>query len=444
MRLSLSARDRRLFVESILAKKLGISLNSFVESAIDDLVNSLGTDIDPEAPETIETLIDACCVGETMFMRHAEHFSALKHWVSSRLSRPLSVWSAGCCTGEEAYSLAATLFPLSHDIEVLGTDVNLRFLRKARLARYTAWSLRSIDLTTCDYWLNTDQAGASVKRWLKKYVSFKRVNLLNVNEMTRYDAIFCRNVLMYFYPEVAQGVINSFAEHIKPGGVLFLGYYDPIPDENSLWRRVEYNNIVYYQLRERKKQSSRSPKTIELPKENRAPDKPVKRQPEQIKTSKSVSSQLSPKAVEESLPDPLKDEARLERYLADIYRYASSGKQEIALSIFEIAVDQFPFAAELYIIAALIFAELSQFSEAKVRARKACFLQPDSCYAQYVLGYCLAESGNVKQALNRFKQSQSYLEKIKAAEVVPLSQGLSISQLKRLLDDRLGDADESN
>lgn len=422
--------ERRGFIKSLLAEKLGISLGSFVESAVADLVETLSKEIDPDAPETIEALIDACCVGETMFMRHPEHFSTLIEQ-APRSKASLKVWSAGCCTGEEAYSLAVTLSKLTRDFKVIGTDVNLRFLKKARQARYSPWSLRSVDLKACDSWLDVDPSGVRVKNWLKQYVSFKRVNLLNIDEMGRFDVIFCRNVLMYFYPDLAQNVINSFASHLEPGGLLFLGYCDPTPEDGSLWQRFEHDNVIYYRRRGPPEMSLAPPK------------RPVQQSlpPEPKRLSKPV------RAAKVSKPQEMKEDlekAQLERFLADIYRYANAGKLDVALSLFEIAVAQCPLASELYVIAALIHGEQSEFQKAKVLARKACFLSPESSYARYVLGYCLLEAGKRAEATQQFLLSQQYLGEIKAGEVVPLSQSLNVAQLQRLLDDCLGGAHGAN
>ncbi len=187
----------------------------------------------------LSRMTDAVCTNETRFFREPEqiaHFEreVLPRWLvqaaRTREPRRVRVWSAGCSTGEEAFSIAMCLLsklPADHfSIEVWGTDISGVALERARAARWPAHRMQEIpeayrrrffeeDPLTGEYGPSPD---------LRNVVRFQRLNLRDVYPPTgRFDLIFCRNVLIYFDAETRATVIRKLAERLGPKGLLVLG-----------------------------------------------------------------------------------------------------------------------------------------------------------------------------------------------------------------------------
>lgn len=235
-----AAEDRDPLVRSVagrLAKHVGLDPSSVSAEAVRGVLDRLlSTGLAPEGilggsttsgSEVHGSFVDAVCVGETYFFRHAEQLDAMKELVSARsLRRPLRVWSAGCSTGEEAYSVARCLLEVSPGgVEVLGTDVAPAHVRAARRGIYGAWSLRGAH-PRIGPWLEslgdryrvTDAARASVR--------FEVHNVLEPPPGHTFDVVLCRNVLVYFTAEAAARACAHLAAAVSPRGVLVLGPVD--------------------------------------------------------------------------------------------------------------------------------------------------------------------------------------------------------------------------
>ena len=187
-----------------------------------------------------ELLIQELTIGETYFFRYQEQFDAVRDQLLPELIKGvcaerqrLSVWSAGCATGEEIYSLAILLnsaFPQlqSWDVSLLGTDINRDFLRQAETAVYRKWALRnSSDVFLQQYFLRQDQEWHLLPAY-RKGVQFRAHNLIldDIAALTPvggFDLIFCRNVLIYFDQDTYRRLISAFYRALRPGGWLVLG-----------------------------------------------------------------------------------------------------------------------------------------------------------------------------------------------------------------------------
>ena len=205
--------------------------------------------LDDGDPRVEADLVVAVTVGETYFFRQREHFDLLAQLPSLR--RPqLTVWSAGCSSGEEAYSLAATLRSLTSleapQLTVWGTDVNAASLAVARSAQYGRWS-----------WRDTSSAAARphearvLDPLNRACVQFARHNLLETpifdgGEGPRFDLVFCRNVLVYFSPPAAARALAAILEALRPGGWLVLGNTD-LPGAPPGLRRIGPAALCVYE-----------------------------------------------------------------------------------------------------------------------------------------------------------------------------------------------------
>jgi len=200
-------------------------------------------------------------VHETFFFRHAEQFQALSEVaLPARLKAgegtcPLRILSAGCASGEEAYSLAATVarFPSiqNRTVCVYGLDINTQLLRKARRARYSEWSLRAVPQSRRGQHFRLEGKEYVLDPALKSLVCFEERNLLDEDPSfwrpDFFDVIFCRNVLIYLDPVPTRTVIDRFTRSLAPGGFLFLGPSETLRGISENFHLRHTHEAFYYQ-----------------------------------------------------------------------------------------------------------------------------------------------------------------------------------------------------
>jgi chemotaxis protein methyltransferase CheR len=178
---------------------------------------------------SVTALVENAVVGETYFFRHPEQFEALRRLLlePAPRDRPLSVWSAGCATGEEPYTLAMALLDAGRAgcaDRVLATDVSARALASAAAAVYGPWSLRRIDPDLRARHFEGRPPRETVVAAVRERVRFLRHNLVHDPAPEGdHDLVVCRNVLIYFRPPAAERVVARLLGAVRPGGYLLLG-----------------------------------------------------------------------------------------------------------------------------------------------------------------------------------------------------------------------------
>jgi chemotaxis protein methyltransferase CheR len=197
----------------------------------------------------LQEMINAVTTNKTSFFREPHHFKTLEQLVLVPARRrrregcapSLRIWSAGCSSGEEPYSIAMTVANSldrlqAWDVRILATDVNTRVLEKARAGIYGRESIADLPPQIVrKYFLSGTGRYADrvqVKPEIKSMVKFGRINLIEAPWPFRggFDAIFCRNVIIYFDRKVQQDVLERFARCLKPEGAFFAGH-----SENLFW-----------------------------------------------------------------------------------------------------------------------------------------------------------------------------------------------------------------
>ena len=216
------------------------------------------------APDELTALGRELTVGETYFFRNNEQFRALAEIVLPERLRHgkqpnvLRMLSAGCSSGEEAYSLAIvareTIQDPSCKIAIRAVDLNPAALEKAARGRYSTWALRETPIETRAKWFRADGRDVVLDESIRAMVSFERGNLAGDNPglwlPSGYDVIFCRNVLMYFEPEQMRAVIARIARSLAPGGYLFLGHAETLRGVSDQLHLRNSHQTFYHQLKE--------------------------------------------------------------------------------------------------------------------------------------------------------------------------------------------------
>jgi type IV pilus assembly protein PilK len=205
------------------------------------------------------TLLDRLTVQETRFFRHRPSFEVLEQYLALRLARaqpgeqPWALWSVGCSSGEEPYSLAISAAEVLRDSEmpdhfgVTGTDISMNALSKAREAEYAARKFEQMDIDLCERYFDAQDDGRlKVIPSLAARVCVARLNVLELAKapMAGMDVIFCQNLLIYFRRWRRREILNRLAERLAPGGLLVVGVgevvgwqhpdLEPVADERVL------------------------------------------------------------------------------------------------------------------------------------------------------------------------------------------------------------------
>lgn len=191
-------------------------------------------------------MVDALTTNKTSFFREHAHFDVLRDDVLPACSGPIRLWSAGCSSGEEAYSMAMVLLEslepaVASQARILATDISHRMLAVARAGRYPAETLADVPTPLRRrYWRPVDGGGRhEAGPALRQLVRFGRLNLMQPWPMRGpFDAIFCRNVMIYFGKSTQQQLIERFWELLRPGGYLFVGHSESLGGLSHAFRYV--------------------------------------------------------------------------------------------------------------------------------------------------------------------------------------------------------------
>jgi chemotaxis protein methyltransferase CheR len=224
-------------VAEILADAAGVSLGEGLDGALRGGLaaaaaalrvgqDELARRIVARDGEAIAALVEHSVVGETSFWRHPEQIAAVASIARER-GGPLSIWSAGCATGEEPYSLAIALLEAGRrgaGDRIVATDVSARALAAASAGAYRARALRNLPRPLAERWFEPREP-RRVRGELRELVAFERHNLVAdpAPAGAPFDVVLCRNVLIYFTPETAAAVLYRIVGALVPGGVLVLG-----------------------------------------------------------------------------------------------------------------------------------------------------------------------------------------------------------------------------
>ncbi len=229
-----------------------------------------------DAPrDEVRALAELVTVGETYFFRYADHFRAfsgvvLPDRLTVRTDRRIRVLSAGCSSGDEAYSIAIAIRERfaapPPDATIVGVDVNPSAIEMAQKGRYADWSLRSTPGDVRARYFRAEGRAVVLDPAIRAMVAFEERNLVEDDPRLlvdgAFDVVFCRNVLMYLRPEVARAIIGRVHRALSPGGYLFLGHAETLRGISEDFELCHSHRTFYYRRardeRSRSTPSSRS------------------------------------------------------------------------------------------------------------------------------------------------------------------------------------------
>jgi chemotaxis protein methyltransferase CheR len=248
--IDLQAGKEGLVISRLMRRVGALGASSFTEYV--DRVES-----DPTGQELM-TMLDALTTNKTSFFRESQHFDYLCSQILPDLRqspRPFTVWSAGCSTGQEAYSLAILLneeLPAANrrHIRILATDMSRRVVEVAAKGRYEYNELEGIPAELLPKYFSRAGSTGAVEinaPAVRGMLTFARLNLMNGWPMKGpFDLILCRNVMIYFDQQTQHKLIGRFASMLRPGGHLFVGHAETVSGGSS---ELEYVQPAVYMKR---------------------------------------------------------------------------------------------------------------------------------------------------------------------------------------------------
>lgn len=393
------------------------------------------------AKKDIEILSSHLTIGETYLFRDKKTFKALEEnilpeLISSRQDgeRHLRIWSAGCSTGEEPYSIAILLKKLIMDINdwnitILGTDINPNFIRRASEGVYTEWSFRNAPSWVKEgYFKKTRDGNYRIIPPVKKMVVFEYLNLAEdvypslVNNTNGIDIIFCHNVLMYFSHELSKKVVHGFYNSLLDKGWLSVGPTDFVKPLSSQWTTVNYDEAVIYRKDEKKTHNVNEFQPKKIP----SFDMPF------VEIEKSLHLfKRQGKKVEEQKREQQKVDLKMDTML--IRDYANQGRLNDAMKGCESAISSDKLNPHYHYLLGTILIEQGKIEDAVRSLKRTIYLDNNYILAYFILGNLMFRSGELKSSRKYFSNAIELLSDYKDEDVIPESEGITAGRLSEII-----------
>lgn len=431
-------------------EKFNLNTNEYIEK----IKNS------PNQSPFIEHLVLGVTVGETYFFRDKNQMNILKNKILPEIilnkrnknNLSLKIWSAGCSSGEEIYSIVMLLHEILPDmnkwtLHFLGTDINTFLLQKALARNYSEWSMRSIDEYFKNKYFKYDDKRYILNKKLSDNVTFSYLNLNEnsypsiFNGTNAQDLIMCRNVLIYFDPDHINRIFNRLSSCLVPGGYLLLGASDPIKFENtnliyhhqygSLFSRVEVGDRSKIEIKSHEKKYQPE-KIIEL----------VKHEVNKINDKPKLDCQYIKKLITESKWQEILDILETHQFTNNdmlfIYNIkatalANLGKLDQAENICKECISLKQNSKNIYFTYAMILIEKNKLNEAEEFLKKVIYLDHKYTIAHFQLGLLLLKANKIELGIKSLRNALHIAELKSPYEEVEGSQGLIYGDLSVIL-----------
>jgi chemotaxis protein methyltransferase CheR len=430
-----------------LAYSLGERVSACGLTTVDAYLELLGR---PGSGEELQALLNEVTIQETHFFRNPPQFRALRQHVLPQLirraaasgTRRLRIWSAGCSTGEEPYSVAMLLRELlpsteGWDVKVVATDVSTRALAAARAGRYGRRALLAADPDDVARWFVRDGEDYVVRPDVRELVEFRHHNL--VTEPAPFpagepiDLLLCRNVTIYFSRETTRRLMTQFHESLSDGGYLFLGHSETLWQINDTFRLVTLGDAFVYRrdvpadagvaerrtvLPDRRTGDDGLPDLGDrrLLKGDRRSAWEVLTRPRALPFPRAARGTVLERPAESDAVDPVRAALR-------------SGAYEEAAAHAVTAAAADPMRADAHYLHGLALANLGRDAEALVELRKAVYVDPLAGFAHFLLAGVLSRLGDAPGAARSYRAAAETLGRTSDDEVAAELGGRSVGEL---------------
>ncbi|MBN1486529.1 MAG: hypothetical protein JW981_02730 [Anaerolineae bacterium] len=396
-------------------------LQAFAASTCRDLADYYRLLLDPDGGAVhLQRLVNALTIGESHFFRNAGQFDALYKYVlpeiieRRRPLRTLRIWSAGCSSGQEPYSIAIMLRELLPDIEdwaitILGTDINTEALDRARKGVYSDWAFRETRAKSwCAKYFSQIGKRYQLNSEVQRMVTFSQLNLAEDHypsfgtNTTFMDLVMCRNVTIYFSTSVTRQVVGRFYDSLVDNGWLVVGHSEHSLTTYRQFQAQSYPNAILYQ---RTGQPTVLPEEWDwLPAVTTSVGVPSLRIPQDPSDGQLVDQKVSPLAAvqwEDKAQQQGSSDLNLIEHARELMDYGYVDKaQHVLLDI----VDQEPDHIEAAALLCQSYANSGCWGEAELWCRKAITLDNLALEPYYTLSLVLQHRGEILDAIEAMKK----------------------------------------
>lgn len=385
----------------------------------------------PDAAQ-LQLLARHLTIGETYFFRDPQLLQALRQVLAALIAarrgrdQRLRIWSAGCASGEEAYSLAILLHEALPDlagwgVTITATDINPDALHKAAVGVYGEWSFRNVPQAVKDRYFERRADGRhAIVPHIRKLVSFEHLNLVQdayptlATDTNAMDIVFCRNVLMYFTPEQARRVIARLHRALGEGGWLAVS---PSETSHVLFRQFEAVNFpgaILYRKRTKLQQQA----AVQV-----APPQPAQLPP--LAQPPQPAAPPQPRVIVQQ-PDTRTVAARARAL-------ANEGKLQEALPWCDRWLEADKLDAAAHYLRAVVLLEQGEYEQARASLRRATFLAPGFVLAHFALAGLARRQERSAEAARHFANTAQLLAGYQPGDLLPEGEGLSAGTLSQTL-----------
>jgi chemotaxis protein methyltransferase CheR len=426
-------------------------LNYLAEGDLERYVRTLHRTL--ETDPAWQKLMHALTIGETYFLRDKGHFNLLKHQLLPELIQQrraqnhyhLNIWSAGCASGEEPYSVAITLLELLPDlprwtVSLIGTDINAYALRIAEQGIYRSWAFRHTDDLFQRRYFDTHENGLRIKKHIRQMVSFRHANLLASPPFMEADLIFCRNVLIYFENKVVAQVEDTMFNTLGPGGWLLLGQAEAVRSQRERWITHIFPGSVIYQKQAFKQSPALNFRHHHQPLPQTAPiaESPDDATPATYAQAVRALQNKQYGEAERYLSEVLAeqpDHAPAHALLANIFANLQALPEAHAQLETSLRID--PMLADAHYLRAMLLLEEGRTADAQQSLRAALYCQRDHPLAAFTLGSLYAKAGEKDKANRVWEEVRRVIITLKPDSLISDLSDLTASAFSALVSSQL-------
>ncbi len=441
---------------------------------VEDLLNGSPT------RQMIDQLIKNLTIGETFFFRDKHLFQILRDDIfrgilqhPQRTDKRLRIWSAGCATGEEPYSIAILIEQMQHqfrgwDITIIGSDINPYSLARAESGSYTQWSFRDTpDAILKKFFIPKENNSYEITPRIKQMVRFKRLNfvtedyLKHLDQTDPMDIILCRNVLMYFDGTLRDAVISRLNRSLAENGWFIAG-----PAETGFVNEpgltpVRFPNAILHRKGPPRKNNCPADRNQSAEISEALPSSTALRPLKRRKTDEKHYQPPTLDLYQEALTAYQKGRYRttirtlspvlhnskidgnsflmLTESMALMARaHANLGELEEAVRWCRTAIAHEKLNALNYYLLATIHQEGGQYPEAVSAAKQALYLDPEFIMGHFTLGLLMQQTGRATDAGKYLKNALSLLKTMAHDDPVPNSDGITAGRLQQTVELMMG------
>ncbi len=411
--------------------------------------------------QELRSLIPLVTVGKTEFFRDSRQFLAFERNVLPAVLergrqdlRRVKLWSAGCATGEEPYSLSMVALEKGgtpETVDIWATDLNPAATESAARAFFPARRLVGVSEERIQRFFSSVDGGYQLVPAVRSLIRFEGHNLAAPGwpqvEARSLDVIFCRNVIIYFDQPTIVGVMERFYESLRPGGWMFLGYSESLFKISTRFEMVEVGGTFAYQrpvsslrrepapvttiarpsappapvpplrsptdvetaLRNLRRREAEKPRPLPAPAPSAPPRSPPTRTPVErlAEVVEAIERGDFPKALRtvRRLADDEPEDLAARLTLGNVY--ALMGNLDEARDAYQVALSREPLCVEARLYTALAAMQVGQLDEAKLELTRALFLEPTLAVGHYLLGQVQERRQDPDGALRSYRNAIS-------------------------------------